>query len=381
ASSADVSNAALPVRPLAEIIDAGNSVPDSILTAAEQAVHPSDPATMIYTSGSTSAPKGVIHSHRGILTRTTEFAHEFSIRPDDRVYSSMPLFWVGGLGQILLPLLANGACTATLERPDPAAVRALIESERLTRIFLYPQRTATSIVNDPAWQGVDLSSIERGLPGLPGISLTTFGDGMGLGMSETFAAYAWGRPEHPSQFTPPMRRLSAGWSVKVITDDGRPAHHGEEGEILVRGPSLCIGLQKRDRDEVFDADGFYRTGDYVLVDGGALRFRGRRGDMIKSAGANVAAAEVETALRRLEGVDEAFVVGIPDQDRGAVPGAAVVAKLGATLSEAGLLAELGKVLAGYKLPRRILILDSVADIPMTPTGKLRQHELRELLTN
>lgn len=379
------------VRSLSSLIDAGEHVDDDLLAAVQSAVHSSDPATMIYTSGSTSAPKGVVHSHSGVLTRVTEYAYEFSMRPDDRVMSTMPFFWVGGIGMILLPTLATGGCVATVERPVPSDVIDQIDRERLTRVFLYPPRTMATVMGDPKWSACDLSSVERGLPGLPrfdtldaepnawNIAYTTHGDSMGLGMSETFAAYWWGAPDELDPRTPPLQRLSPGWEVKVINDLGEPAHEGEEGEVLVRGPSLTIGLQKVDRSDVFDADGFYRTGDFALVTDGGLRFRGRRGDLIKSAGANVAAEEVASALRDIDGVAEAFVVGVPDEDRGAVPGAAVVLEPGVALTSNDLVAALDGVLASYKIPRRILVVDDFDDIPMTPTGKLRQHELRAML--
>jgi acyl-CoA synthetase (AMP-forming)/AMP-acid ligase II len=370
------------VRSLASVHADGNLLDDALLSAAEREVHACDPATMIYTSGSTSDPKGVVHSHDGVLTKTAELAHEFSYRPDDRVYTSMPFFWVGGIGMVLLPTLAAGGCVATLARPVPSEVSELIERERLTRVFLYPPRTMLAVSSNPSFADADLSSVERGIPRPDrgdewNFSFTTHEDTMGLGMSETFTAYSWGAADDVDRFTPPLTRLSEGWEMKVLTDRGEPAQDGEQGEILVRGPSLTVGLQKTLRRDSFDADGFYRTGDLGLVDGPRVRFRGRRGDVIKTSGANVSAAEVVAALLELDEVQDAVVVGYPDAERGAVPGAVVVTSPGADVSEHAIRAALEARMASYKVPKRIIVASSHDEIPMTATGKVRQHELRQ----
>jgi acyl-CoA synthetase (AMP-forming)/AMP-acid ligase II len=374
-------------RPPAALDDAAARVPDEVLEAIESEVHPADPATMIYTSGSTSAPKGVVHSHQSVMTQTHWLAADMSFCATTRNYTTMPFFWVGGLGMSLLPTLRAGGLHAMTEGLDPAEILELVERERLDRVFVYPPKNLATVVGHPDYRERDLSSVVRGTPGIPreyadvnGISYTRDGLQMGLGMSETFGPYWWGRPEAPDDLrTPPLERLSPGWELKVITEDGRVAEDGERGEIRVRGPHLAIALQKVDRAAVFDPDGFYRTGDIGLVDGDVVRFRGRANDMIKANGANVAAAEVVDAIQRYAGVEAAFVIGLPHRTLGAEVGAAVVARPDAALDVGELMAHLRHELASYKVPAVLELVDADA-VPMTPTGKVDNRALIALLT-
>ena len=356
-----------------------------LLFAAEDEVHPSDPATIVFTSGTTSDPKGVVHSHEGVTAQAEILARELGIQPTARSFTMLPFFWVGGLAMSLLPSLLIGAVSYTMEGFDPSAILELIEREQITRILVYPERNVAAIVAHPDYRTKDLSSLQRGVPGLPvqytaatGVSSTVDGLTMGLGMSETFSAYWWGTPDAQDPVTPPLERLSPGWELKVVDDHGVAVGEGEVGEIAVRGPSLTIGLDKENRDEVFEAGGFYRTGDLGLVAGGAVRFRGRRGGMIRSSGANVSSAEVTEALRLIPGVAAAHVVGLPDEEKGSVVAAAVVSLPGTELEPAAVRDEVGRSLASYKVPSVLEVLSETA-IPQTATGKVDERALALLL--
>jgi cytochrome P450 len=154
---------------------------------------------------------------------------------------------------------------------------------------------------------------------------------------------------------------------------------GETGEICVRGPSLMQGLYKVEREATFDADGFYHTGDVGHFDAdGVLYFRGRLGEMIKTGGANVTPAEVEAALAACPGVREAYVVGVPDPERGQTVVAVVVAAAGSALDPADLLARLRRDLSSYKVPRQLVLLER-AELPFTDSAKIDRRRLVELL--
>ena len=143
-----------------------------------------------------------------------------------------------------------------------------------------------------------------------------------------------------------------------------------------RGPCVTRRLHKVARDEVFDRDGFYRTHDEGRVDGDRIHFLGRLGDMIKTSGANVAPAEVERALAALDDVMFAAVVGVDDDERGQAVAAVVVPEEGARIDPVELRERLRSSLSSYKLPRRILVLDSFAEVPMTPSFKVRNASSR-----
>jgi acyl-CoA synthetase (AMP-forming)/AMP-acid ligase II len=156
---------------------------------------------------------------------------------------------------------------------------------------------------------------------------------------------------------------------------------GEPGEICVRGYSLMQGLYKVERSETFDADGFYHTGDagYFDIDG-VLFFQARLGEMIKTGGANVTPREVEAALEAIESIREAYVVGIPDADRGEIVAAGVVLQGGETSTADALRAALKQELSAYKVPREIHFFEHEA-LPFTDSGKLDKRALVELISS
>jgi acyl-CoA synthetase (AMP-forming)/AMP-acid ligase II len=168
-----------------------------------------------------------------------------------------------------------------------------------------------------------------------------------------------------------------GVEHKIVDDDGQELPPGQVGEILVRGYTLMQGLYKREREEVFEPGGWYRTGDLGYFRDGVLFFRGRLKKVIKSAGSNVSPEEVELALVGQPGVERAFVFGTPAGDRGEDVVAAVVAHDGADGED--LRARLRSQLAGFKVPRYIAVLKP-EDIPLLPSGeKVDTRALRALI--
>jgi acyl-CoA synthetase (AMP-forming)/AMP-acid ligase II len=205
-------------------------------------------------------------------------------------------------------------------------------------------------------------------------------------MTETFGGYWWGVPDPPSAVPlqpgerrpPPLDRLQPGVELKVVDPEGKPVPDGGRGEICIRGASITPGLHKADRSATFDADGWFHTGDEGEVDGVRVRFRGRLGDMIKTAGANVAPPEVVAVLATLPGVAQAFVVGLPDPVRGQVVTAAVVPEPGVELDPVAIRTELHRELATYKVPAHIVVLGE-DDIPWTASHKVAKAALAALL--
>jgi acyl-CoA synthetase (AMP-forming)/AMP-acid ligase II len=167
----------------------------------------------------------------------------------------------------------------------------------------------------------------------------------------------------------------------VDPETGERLPAGEPGEICVRGYSLMQGLYKVERAETFDADGFYHTGDGGYFDAdGVLFFQARLGEMIKTGGANVTPREVEAALEAIDSIREAYVVGIPDADRGEIVAAGVVLQSGEASTVQALRAALKKELSAYKVPREIYFFEHEA-LPFTDSGKLDKRALVQLISS
>ena len=165
----------------------------------------------------------------------------------------------------------------------------------------------------------------------------------------------------------------------VDPDTGRALEAGETGEICFRGGSLMLALYKVERQDTFDRDGFYHTGDGGRFDAqGRLFFTGRLGDTIKTAGANVSPREVELALETCPPVKEAYVVGLPDPQRGEIVAAALIPHAGATVDTEHVRETVRSELAAFKVPRLLVSL-AKHELPETATGKIRKDRLRDLL--
>ncbi|MFP6578941.1 MAG: fatty acid--CoA ligase family protein, partial [Myxococcota bacterium] len=235
---------------------------------------------------------------------------------------------------------------------------------------------------DPTRVERDLSSLRAGnLPGLLPESVVSPDPELrpnALGMTETAGPHT----RVPEGVLPESLRATFGSAMPglehrvVDPDSGERVPAGEVGEIQVRGYSLMQGFYKLEREETFLPDGFYATGDIGSFDAqGVLRFLGRRGEMIKTAGANVTPGEVETALEDLPGIEAAFVVGVPNADRGQLVVAAVVRQKNASVTSAALRDQLKARLAAYKVPRHFAFFEAAAELPFTDSGKLDRAAL------
>ncbi len=360
-------------------------VPLEFLAACESTVRDADDLVVIYTSGSTSDPKGIIHTHATAIAHSRFIAGQHEWTPSDRVYIPMAFFWVGGLVFGLLGPMQIGVTILTEHRFEAGDVLRLLEAERATYTTGFPH-VGPALVNHPDFATTDLSSLREGYQQVllpvdrraddPSLRVAQ------LGMTETCSSHTWWPPHEqlPEDKRGSLGVSAPGYEHKIVDEEGKEIPNGVVGEICVRGTAMMRGIVGKRHNDLFDADGWYHTKDAGFRDDdGHLFFSGRTDDMIKTSGANVAPVEVEAALGRIDGVRIAYVVGIPDPDKGAVVSAVVVLNEGASAQPAGLVAECRKVLAAYKVPKNWVILPNADGLPYTTTNKIDKVRLSALL--
>ncbi len=365
------------------LVAEGSKVDHEVLQAVEDAVTAADRMVIVHTSGSSSAPKGVIHCHGALIRHLDNLNELRRYTPDEVLFSNSPFFWIGGFAYALLGTLVAGAKLVCSNAATAAGVLDLLEHERPTMVNGFAQSVA-HLPDDPTFATRDLSSIKRGnlYPVMPAAARPRDPElhHAMLGMTEagSVCLVSDDESEQPERRRGSFGRPAPGFEASVIdTERGEPCGPNELGELLLRGPFMMDGYYGRERHEAFDADGWYHTGDLVVVDDdGFFYFQGRRGEMIKTSGANVAPREVEEAIREVAGLT-AHVVGIDDADRGQIVAAAIRVPDGAEVDAEEIRSKLRQQLSAYKVPRRILLLPDEV-VPMMSSGKLDLRALKDL---
>jgi acyl-CoA synthetase (AMP-forming)/AMP-acid ligase II len=354
----------------------------SFVDAVTATVTASDTMAIMFTSGSSGPPKGVMHSHGGALGAVRAGLASRCIDKDTRLYLPMPFFWVGGFASGVLSALVAGATLITEEIPRPETTLRLLERERVTLFRGWPDQ-AEALALHPDRARVDLSALRPGsldalLPpkqrSEPGSRATLFG------MTEAFGPYC-GYPadtDMPHSAWGSCGKPFPGMEVRITDpDSGEVLAAGSIGMIQIRGPHVLRGICRRSREDLFTADGFYSTGDLGRLDeDGFLFYHGRSDDMFKVSGATVYPTEVEQALRDIDGVENAYVANLPGA-RGDRVGAAVVCDTERITVER-LRESARTLLSSFKIPTVWLLVDDDA-LPRGTTGKVDIRRLRALL--
>ena len=350
---------------------------DVFLDALERTVAPTDWATVFFTSGTTAQAKAVLHCHAALTTSGRRISACLGITPDDAWWGHMPLFWSGGFVLGGLTTMAGGARIVLHEMVDASGALSLLEREGCTIMAGWHQ--AGPLLDHPDFAKHRLRLKKGTNHALATRLLGTDHVAIGVyGMSETatcVTAACWDDPEPIRVGT--FGRPLDGMQVKIVHPDTRAAvAPGEAGEILVKGPTLMEGYYKVPRTSTFDAEGFFRTGDLGYFDeDGYLHFATRLKDVIKTAGVNVAAAEVEEALARHPAVKSAHVVGVPHPTRGENIAAFVILQPAAVATADDLRAFCRDSLASYKVPRHLFLI-AENEVPRTGSGKIEKAALR-----
>jgi fatty-acyl-CoA synthase len=365
----------------------GGPIADAEVDEAQGAVRPEDVAYILYTSGTTSTPKGVQLAHGGLIENMWNIGERQHLTPGDRMWMGISLFWSFGCANALLAVMTHGGTIVLQESFDPPGALSLIERERCT-VFYGTPNIALALTEHPDRARRDLRSLRTGAAIGPPPAMRMVMD-LGAreicnvyGLTETYGNCAVTDAHDPAEVRlHTVGRPLPGMEIRIVDrETRRPLPPGDIGEILVRG-HLTPGYYKDpDRNAAaFDAEGFLLTGDLGFIDDdGRLRFRGRLKEMVKTGGINVAPLEVEEVLLGHPAVEQAYVVGLPDRRREEILAAVVVVREGHDAEPEALRAFCKEALAAFKVPQvfRTMARDA---LPVTATGKVQKFRLAEML--
>ena len=366
---------------------AGASGEDRELERRAEAVSPDDTAFLMYTSGTTGFPKGVMHSH-AIVRNVIDRASRMGITETDVIMNYLPLFHLYGFSEGLLMSMLTGARQVLTETFAPEEVLDLIRQEAATLLSgfdIHFKELCEAQERGPR----DVSSIRTGILAsgmsssvptarrarrvfgksfLSGYGMSEFGVGATLSFLDSTEEQCVEASGYPAP----------GYEIRVVDPEtGRDRPRGEPGEILVRSYMLMQGYYKKpeETERTIDTDGWLHTGDMgILRPDGHLRFVGRYKDMLKIGGENVDPMEVEAYLMGHPAINLAAVVAYPDARLSEVGVAFVRLEPGQALTEEQVLAYCRGKIASFKIPRRVIFVD---EYPMTSSGKIQKAKLRE----
>lgn len=364
-----------------EFLERGNSITGQQLEQARSAVDSRDPCLLVYTSGSTGAPKGALLHHAGIIDFAVLCNSLWPLAPH-RVINYFPINHIGSIVDCMMPCLVVGGMQIMLEQFDPVVNLELIERERVTLWGSVPSvfqmqlalpdcgRFDLSSVQLIAWGGAAMprETIERLRSICPKLATN-------YGMTETSSAITFVEPtDDLDVLANTVGRPRPGIDMRLVDQHGDLLGHGQPGEIQVRSPGNFLGYwQQPDATAAaFTADGFFRTGDLgELRPDGRIRLIGRLREMYKSGGYNVYPREVEAVIEAHPAVATAAVVSIADPLWQEVGVAYVVPRKSITTQQVEQFCR--ERLANYKVPKHIIV---TADLPLLPIGKVDKNTLR-----
>ncbi len=341
-------------------------------------------AQIVYTSGTTAAPKGAMMTHRAMLTEYASCMHELDYAAGDRCLAALPLYHTAQMHAFTLPQMLTGARTVLIEAPAPADVLRLIEAEGITSFFA-PPTVWISLLRHPDFDGRDLSTLEKvyyGASIMPVPVLQELRERLPrarpyncYGQTEIAPVATVLRPEEHEERPASCGRPVLNVETRVVDPDMRDVPPGTHGEIVHRSAQLLSGYWDKPAEtaEAF-AGGWFHSGDVGYFDAeGYLYIVDRIKDVINTGGVLVASREVEEALFTHPAVSEVAVVGLHDPKWIEAVSAFVVLRPGHEASDAELIAHARTQLAPYKLPKQIIFIDH---LPRNTAGKLLKRELR-----
>ena len=355
--------------------------PDFQITASEVQL-------LVHSSGTTGQPKGVIWTHAATFASSTAKIVDFALGPDDATAVFGPLFHVGPLMDLAVPILLRGGKLVIGPSTgfDPAEVLRTAAAERVTVMTIYPTMWRR-VITLPGIERYELSSLRLLFTGGEPIPLpvlrevyrrfpnagfvNTYGSTEG-GPITTFLA-----PEAARRKIGSVGKPAFGVDLRVVDTDGNPLRPGDVGELVVRSPFVCAGYWQRPEETAASLrHGWWHTGDLARIDDdGFVWIAGRKKDMIISGAENIYPAEVEQVIAELDGVVEVGVSGVPDDEWGESVAAFVVRQLGSVIDERTIIEHCRRNLASYKKPRHVIFIDA---LPRTSANKVSKPALRDM---
>jgi len=365
-----------------DLLAAGKDVEPELVSALCAEVHPSDDALIIYTSGSTALPKGVLHVQRTAALQGWRFA-EFMRLDADRVWTAQPFFWTAGIAMSLGATFASGSTLLLQPYFEPGAALEIMERERATVAHAWAHQQK-AMAEHPDAARRDLRSLTKiaghsPLRELAGIQANTWGTEGSYGLSETFTLAAMIRADSPLELRENTSgRALPGVQLRIVDPEtGAALPTGEHGEIAVKGVVLMRGYYKVLPEKWQDAEGYFHCSDGGSLDAdGYLHWTGRIDDLIKTGGANVSPLEIERALDAYGELRAARAVAVPHPTLGQAIVLCAVRAEGGNVSEEAVRTWLRKHLSAYKLPRRVLFF-AAGELELTGNQKIRVGPLRD----
>jgi len=357
---------------------------DQPVEEPETDIHDRDVAQIMFTSGTTGNPKGVMISHLAVYIASLGNIIELGLKPHDVATTLMPLFHCAQ-HTMTTSFLHIGATNVILNKFDPVEFMENIENEKITWTFMLPMMYK-AILHHPKRKDYDLSSLRTCLYAMAPMDRSTLemlieelgGEfALGTGQTEIYPATMVFKPEEQ------LRRFGSYWGTSSLINDtavmdekGNILSKGQIGEIVHRGPNVMIGyLNNEQATEESQKFGWHHTGDLGYWDeDGQLVFVDRKKDMIKTGGENVASIQVEQVLLMHSKVVNAVVVGLPHERWSEAVTAFVVPKPDVEISEEEILEHCKQHLGTFQVPKSVIFFEQ---LPMTSTGKIQKHILRK----
>ncbi|MDE2378048.1 acyl-CoA synthetase [Bradyrhizobium sp.] len=344
-----------------------------------------DLAQIVYTSGTESLPKGAMLSHEAVMWQYVSCIIDGGMAASDNVLHALPLYHCAQLDVFLGPQIYLGASGVITGKPTADNILALIEAHR-TNSFFAPPTIWIAMLRSPNFDKTDLSTLEKGYYGasimpvevllelqrrLPKVKFWNF-----YGQTEVAPLATVLRPEDQLRKAGSAGKPAINVETRVVDTAMQDVRVGEIGEIVHRSPHLLSGYYNDpEKTAAAFAGGWFHSGDLATVDAdGYITVVDRVKDMIKTGGENVASREVEEMIYKIPAVSEVAVVGLPDPRWIEAVTAIVVVKAGETLDEEGVIGHCTGAMAHFKVPKRVVFVDS---LPKNPSGKLLKRELRQ----
>ena len=373
-----------------DFLAAGDAVDPSVTAARAEAVGPDDVSTIIFTSGTTGAPKGAMLRHGASVRAYHAWATVVGLTEGDRYLIVNPFFHCFGLKAGILACLVKGATIVPHPVFDVPSVMQRVDEERITMLPGAPAIYQT-ILDHPDLDRYDLTTLRLAVTGAATVpvemirrmaselTFRTIVTGYGLTESTGIATMCR-HTDDPETIANTAGRPIPGIEVGVVDDDGTPLPAGQPGEVVVRGYTVMAGYfgDEAATAATIDDDGWLHTGDIGVFDeAGNLKITDRTKDMFIVGGFNAYPAEIENILMTHPAVGQVAVVGVPDERMGEVARAFVVPRAGATVDPAELIAWSREQMANYKVPRSVEVVDT---LPLNASGKVLKYVLREQST-